>query len=802
MTACEARRRSFVFNPSGAAVPGEGNGLFALRSALAAAAFMCCGLLPSDAAGQGTKADYERSDGWSARVQDKVFRTRVKPEWVGQGGAFWYRVRTGVRTSEYVLAFAEPSRDPASPAAAPWRKESLFDHAKLAAALKEQARRKVSAADFELEAVSLPEDLSQVDFRFAGRDWRWDRRKEELARRNAAEGEDADPQAKAKAETERNARDDAARRPRGGKEPPRPSRGTSPDGTQRAFVRDHQLWVQKLPDGPESQLSQSGKMGDDFSQGEVYWSPDSKHVAALRTKRAAKRTVHIVESSPKDQLQPKLHSFPYAKPGDEIDHPRVVLFDVDPPRERVLDDKLFPNPWSIDRCRWRRDGSEFLFLYNRRGHQTLRLIAADSASGACRAVVDETSKTFIDYSQKLELHFLDETSEVVWASERDGWNHLYLYDVSTGQVKRQLTRGDWAVRKVLSVDAKNRQAWIEAGGIHPGQDPYHLHLVRVDLDGGAAVPLTSEDGTHQTTFSPDRSVFLDTWSRADLPPTTVLRRGSDGALLLPLEAADDAELRKAGWRPPVRFSAKGRDGKTDVFGLIFFPSNYDSTKKLPVLEDIYAGPHGAFVPKAFAPYHEAQANAELGFVVVKIDGMGTNFRSKAFHDVCWKNLGDSGFPDRILWMQAAAKEHPGMDLSRVGLYGGSAGGQSTLRGLLAHGDFYRAGVAFCGCHDNRMDKIWWNEAWMGWPVGPHYAEQSNVTQARKLTGKLLLVVGEMDKNVDPASTMQVVDALVKADKDFDLLVIPGAGHGNGGAYGRRRCVDFFVRHLWGAEPRR
>lgn len=793
MTTCDARRRSSLPSTGCSAVPGEGSGRFAWRLLLAAFGLA---MLPAAVLAQGTKADYERSDGWAARVQDKVFRTRVKPEWIAGGNAFWYRVRTGVRTSEYVLAFAESTPDAASPAAV-WRKEPLFDPAKLAAALSEQARRKVSAADFELEAVSLPADLAHVDFRFAGSDWRWDRRKEELVRRKPeddAEAKEATPQ-------ERNARDDAARRPRRGGEGAA-RRGTSPDGTQRAFVRDHQLWVKKLPDGPETPLSQSGKEGDDFSLGEVYWSPDSKHLAALRTKRAAKRTVHIVESSPKDQLQPKLHSFPYAKPGDEIDHPRVVLFDVDPPRERVLEDALFPNPWSIDHCRWRPDGSEFLFLYNQRGHQTLRLIAADRDGGACRTVIDETSRTFVDYNQKLELHFLDETNEVVWASERDGWNHLYLYDLPAGAVKRQLTHGDWLVRKVLAVDPEKRQAWIEAGGIHPDQDPYHLHLVRVGLDDGSVVPLTAEDGSHQTVFSPDRSVFVDTWSRADLPPVTVLRRGSDGALLLSLEAADDAELRKTGWRPPTRFTAKGRDGKTPIYGLIFFPSNYDSAKKHPILEDIYAGPHGAFVPKAFSAFHEAQRNAELGFVVVKIDGMGTNFRSKAFHDVCWKNLGDSGFPDRILWIQAAAKEHPGMDLSRVGLYGGSAGGQSTLRGLLAHGEFYKAGVAFCGCHDNRMDKIWWNELWMGWPVGPHYAEQSNVTQARRLQGKLLLVVGEMDKNVDPASTMQVVDALVKADKDFDLLVIPGAGHGNGGAYGHRRCVDFFVRHLWGAEPRR
>ncbi len=262
------------------------------------------------------------------------------------------------------------------------------------------------------------------------------------------------------------------------------------------------------------------------------------------------------------------------------------------------------------------------------------------------------------------------------------------------------------------------------------------------------------------------------------------------------------DLLATGWQVPERFVAKGRDGQTDIYGVIFRPTNFDPQKQYPVIEKIYAGPHGAFVPKAFESYFGAQAMAELGFMVVQIDGMGTNWRAKAFHNVCWKNLGDSGFPDRIAWLQAAAKKYPQMDLSRVGIYGGSAGGQSALRALLAHGDFYKAAVADCGCHDNRMDKIWWNEAWMGWPVGPHYEEQSNVTQAHKLQGKLLLIVGELDRNVDPASTMQVVNALIKADKDFDLLVVPGGGHGIAeSSYGKRRRRDFFVRHLLGVEPR-
>ena len=426
------------------------------------------------------------------------------------------------------------------------------------------------------------------------------------------------------------------------------------------------------------------------------------------------------------------------------------------------------------------------------------------------------SKTFIDYEGKLFVHYLDATGEIIWMSEADGWNHLYLYDAKTGQVKNQITRGPWVVRGVDRVDEEKRQIWFRAGGIHPEQDPYYIHYCRVNFDGSGLTVLTEGNGTHSIAFSPDRLYFIDTWSRIDTPPVSELRDAATGKLLCPLETADASALLAAGWKPPEPFVAKGRDGATDIYGVIYRPTNFDPDKKYPVLEDIYAGPQGSFVPKAFSEgrgpraatgpaslgFHRQQAMAELGFIVVQIDGMGTSNRSKAFHNVCWKNLCDAGLPDRIAWIKAAAAKYPQLDTSRVGVYGTSAGGQSALGALLFHGDFYKAAVADCGCHDNRMDKIWWNELWMGWPIGPEYAANSNVTNAGKLQGKLLLIVGETDHNVDPASTMQVVNALIKADKDFELLVIPGADHGQDGLYGARRREDFFVRNLLGVEPRR
>ncbi|OHB62294.1 MAG: hypothetical protein A2168_03070, partial [Planctomycetes bacterium RBG_13_50_24] len=554
------------------------------------------------------------------------------------------------------------------------------------------------------------------------------------------------------------------------------SQAQSPDGKWSASVRDYNLYVRNLETDEETALTEDGTEEDAYSE-RFFWSPDSTRLLVPRTQKGDERKVYLIESSPEDQLQPKLHNFSYLKPGDRIPIDKPRLFNISDKCHIAIPDELFPNPWSISDIRLLPDSSRFTFLYNQRGHQVLRIISVDAATGQPRAVVDEQSETFIDYSGKQFSHYLDETNEIIWMSERDGWNHLYLYDAETGSVKNQITRGRWVVRRVENVDEEKRQIWFQAGGIKPEQDPYYIHFCRVNFDGTGLVVLTRSNGTHDITFSPDRRFFLDRWSRVDLPPVTELRSTEDGKLIFELERADWNMLLATGWKPPERFVAKGRDGQTDIYGIIIRPCNFDPNHTYPVIEKIYAGPQGAFVPKSFGLQIREYSIAELGFIIVQIDGMGTSYRSKAFHDVCWKNLGDSGFPDRIPWMKAAAIKYPYMDITHVGIYGGSAGGQSALRALLAHGDFYKVGVADCGCHDNRMDKIWWNEQWMGWPIGPHYEEQSNVTQAHKLQGKLLLTVGELDKNVDPASTMQVVNALIKADKDFDLLIVPGSGHG-------------------------
>ena len=703
----------------------------------------------------------------ASKTTAKLYRETVTPHWFANDEQFWYRINQPEGGTEFIVVDASTGA-----------KQPAFDHARLS--------RKI-------------EDIKSIEFSEDGKLlWLYEDNETWECALDTYGLHQSDRKAKEAPSRNRNRS--------------RPSNAStkSPDGKWEVSVRDNNLYLNDEPLTTNATASDSYArdvqrdravdMEYDTPEPEkptprVIWAPDSKRFVAFRHKPGTKRLVYMVESSPKDQVQPRLQSYAYLKPGDDVPIQKPHLFDVESKTEIAIDDALFSNPWSISDLRWSSNSTRFTFLYNQRGHQALRVIAVDAKHGTARPIIDEKSDTFIDYSGKIFCEYVDDTSEIIWASERDGWNHLYLYDAAKGEVKNQITKGNWLVRGVDRVDHDKRQIWFRAGGIRPEQDPYFVHYCRVNFDGGGLAILTQGNGTHTAQFSGDRRFFVDTWSRVDYPPVHELRRGSDGGLICKLEQA-----AATGIPMPEPFVAKGRDSTTDIYGVIHRPRDFDGSKLYPVIESIYAGPHGAFVPKSFRASHGPQKLADQGFIVVQIDGMGTSQRSKKFHDVCWKNLGDAGFPDRILWMKAAAKKYPYMDLSRVGIYGGSAGGQNALRGLLAHGDFYKVGGADCGCHDNRMDKIWWNEQWMGWPVGPQYEEQSNVTQAKNLQGKLLLAVGELDRNVDPSSTMQVVNALIKADKDFELIVFPGAGHGAGGSpYGERRLTEFFKRHLLGVE---
>ncbi|MEI8370054.1 MAG: prolyl oligopeptidase family serine peptidase [Planctomycetia bacterium] len=584
--------------------------------------------------------------------------------------------------------------------------------------------------------------------------------------------------------------------PSGSGEQRRPRTAPPTSGTPHAEVilRDGDL-VAKRADGTEQPITSGATKEFHFSD-ERSISPDGRWMIALKVREGEHRTVTIVESTPKDQPQPRVIEFRYDKPGDRIDERFPHLFDLDTLAEVPLDESLFATPWEISDFLWLPDSSSFLFRYNERGHRVMRIVRIDVPTGHVSAVVDEQSQTFIDWVNRSWLRYLPAEGKLIWSSERSGWHHLYAVDIATG-VTTPITSGEWVVRSVAEVDEESRSLVIRLSGRDPTQSPYHVHFARVNFDGSDFTMLTEGDGTHELTWAPDGKTYIDRWSRVDLPPRHELRRAADGAKLSDLETADDSGLLAAGWPQPERFVAKGRDGVTDIHGIILRPADFDPARRYPVIENVYAGPHDSHVPVAWRPSFGSMSQlAELGFVVVQADGMGTANRSKAFHDVCHKNLGDAGFPDRIAWLSAAATTRPWIDLSRVGIYGGSAGGQNAMRALIAHPEFYSAAVADCGCHDNRMDKIWWNEQWMGWPLDASWDEASNSVQAHRMNGKLMLVVGELDQNVDPASTMQVAAALVKAGKDFELLVMPGTGHGAAETpYASRRRAEFLLRQL-------
>jgi dipeptidyl aminopeptidase/acylaminoacyl peptidase len=580
------------------------------------------------------------------------------------------------------------------------------------------------------------------------------------------------------------------------------------DGKYAAFVENFNVFLKPKGDEPAYPISFDGSEDNRYSLRTLAWSPDSKKLAAYHTRSGYDREVMQIESSPADQIQPKHSTFNYSKPGDTLDIAYPVLFDIATKQESDIDHGLFPNPYAISGPVWWKDSRGFTFEYNQRGHQAYTVIEVDAQTGKTRPLLAEQTKTFFYYSDlgpglsagRKYRHDVNDGKEIIWASERDGWEHLYLYDGVTGKVKNQITKGNWLVRNVDYVDDNKRQIWFDAGGIVPGQDPYFTQIYRINFDGTGLTKLTDADGMHTVTFSHDRKFYVDTWQRVDLAPVAQLRRASDQTVVTDLDKGDTSALLAAGFKFPEVFVAKGRDDQTDIWGTITRPMNFDASKKYPVIENIYAGPQGSFVPKTFSALAPDQALAELGFIVVHIDGMGTSNRSKAFHDVAFKNLGDAGFPDRILWHQAVAAKYPYYDLSRVGIFGTSAGGQSALGALLFHPEFYKVTVTNSGCHDNRMDKIWWNEQWMSWPLGPQYAASSNVDNAYRLQGKALIIAGEMDTNVDPASSLQVVNALVKAHKHFDMLYIPGQNHGVGILSDEHYRDDYFVHNLLGVEP--
>jgi dipeptidyl aminopeptidase/acylaminoacyl peptidase len=724
---------------------------------------------------QGTTEDFKRAEKMKELMEKKVFHAPSDFHWSEEEYIFWYQVSTPNGKEFFRVNADERTR------------QLAFDHIELAKKLSLATGRTIEPYHLPFSAISFKNGGRVLQFRIEDQLWQFS-----LGSLNLDLLEE-------KESLERS-------RERTGVEESTPV--PSPDDQWLAYIKNNNVYIRSKEDPLEEiQLSYEGSPGEYYSPS-ISWAPDSKKIAAVKVRAVKQRTMHLVESSPENQLQPKLHSLPYPKPGDALAQKQPVLIDVVTGEKMEVDPSLLPSQFNLTAPVWRNDSRAITMEYNQRGHQVYQVVEIDANDGSFKELIREESETFIDYSSKKFRYDVEDGREIIWASERDGWNHLYLYDGTTGRVKNQITKGNWVVRGVVDVNEAARTLTFTGSGRNPGQDPYLIHYYKINFDGTGLVKLTPENGNHDAFFSHDGKYFVDTYSLADTPPVTVLRSAEDGEILMRLEKGDINQLLESGWKKPEIFAAKGRDGKTDIWGIIVRPSNFDPAKKYPVIEYIYSGPQDSFVPKSFMGWpplgdyrtpttlHEL---AELGFIVVQMDGMGTSNRSKAFHDVAWKNLKDAGFPDRIAWIKAAAQRYSYMDLERVGIFGNSAGGQSSAGALLFHNDFYKVAVSSSGCHDNRLDKMWWNEQWMG-NLGPHYAASSNVTNAHQMKGELLLILGEMDTNVDPSSTLQFVDALIKGNKNFDFIMIPGMGHSMGGDFGEHKRRDFFIQHLLMKTP--
>ncbi|MEJ7849575.1 MAG: DPP IV N-terminal domain-containing protein [Pyrinomonadaceae bacterium] len=600
---------------------------------------------------------------------------------------------------------------------------------------------------------------------------------------------------------------------------------TSPDGKKSAYIKDFNLWMRDVASKKETQLTTDGIKDFGYATDNagwthsdkaiLLWSPDSKKISTFQQDERGVSDMYLVSTN---VGAPRLEAWKYPLPGEpiitiqrviiEIETPRVIRLQLPPDARRgTLCDDISCSG-SFDDNEWSPDSTRLAFVSSSRDHKSAKLRIADADTGEVRQVMEEKSATQYESGQgALNWRYLPASNEFIWYSERDDWGHLYLYDGS-GKVKNQITKGNFVVTQLVKVDTQNRVLYFNANGREQGRDPYFSHLYSIGMDGKNLKLLTPEDGNHQVTMSPDGKYFVDTYSTPDAPPVTVLRNLT-GRQVVEIEKADISRLRSAGWKAPARVTVKSRDGKWDLYGLMFTPTNLDPAKKYPVVNYIYPGPQGGGVgSRSFsASRSDHQALAELGFIVVIIDGTCNPDRSKTFHDLCYGNMADNTLADQIAGLKELAAKNPYMDLTRVGVWGHSGGGYATAAAMFKHPEFYKVGISESGNHENRNYEDDWGERYIGLlrtgaDGKDNYEAQANQIYAKNLKGKLLLAHGGMDDNVPPYNTYLVVDALVKANKDFDLIIFPNARHGYGGDsfYMMRRRWDYFVKHLLGAEP--
>ena len=604
----------------------------------------------------------------------------------------------------------------------------------------------------------------------------------------------------------------------------------SPDKKSEAFIRDWNLWLRDVASGKETQLTTDGVENFGYATDNagwkhtdnaiVEWSPDSKQIATFQQDQRKTGEMYLVSTK---VGHPKLEKWKYPFVGDkDVTMIERVIIDVaaqkvlrlqmppDQHRSSLCDDVSCGPDGGWDDVKWATDGKTLAFVSTSRDHKHEWFRIADATTGKVRTVFEEKVPTYFESGNgAVNWRYLPETHEAIWFSERNNWGNLYLYDLNTGKLKHAITKGDGNVTEVLKVDPKTRIVWFRGVGRTKGVNPYYQQFFKVSLDGGKPVLLTPEAADHTVTLSPDGKAFVDAYSTPVTPPVTVLRSSQDGRKLADVATADISRLKASGWVPPIPFTVKGRDGKTDLYGMMFKPTNFDASKKYPIIDYIYPGPQtGSVRGRSFSVARgDHQSVAELGFIVVAIDGMGTPWRSKAFHDAYFEHVEDNTLPDQVAGLKELGKQYPWIDLDRVGIWGHSGGGNATAGAMFHYPDFFKVGWAESGNHDNRNYEDDWAEKWQGLLVTDkdgktNYDAQANQSFAKNLKGHLMLVHGTMDDNVPPSNTLLVVDALIKANRNFDLLMIPNAHHGYGTAtpYTTRRRWDYFVQYLAGDTP--
>ena len=749
---------------------------------------------------QFTAQDYARSERFlNANATPLVSGIGVRPTFLDDG-RFWYRVTTTAGADFVMIDPVKRTR------------MAVFDQTRLGAALSAATGSRVTGTALPFQTFDISKDNRTLVVAMPAGQQRAPRRWKCDLQTYACTPMDTTPAVSA---------------------PPR-NASVSPDGSKAAFIRDYNLWMKDLATGRETQLTTDGikdfgyatdNAGWAHSERPVLtWSPDSKQIATFQHDGRGVRDMVMASTN---VGVPRAEIWKYPLPGDSVIFriSRVVIHLLPDGGAHVLRLKMPPDQHrstvsdhvncggEVCDLQWYPDGSHVAFISSSRDHKHAWMRVANASTGDVRTLFEETSKTQIGDASLTEnlWRVLPASNELIWWSQKDNWVHLYLHDLTTGALKNRITVGDGNVESIVKVDEKARVLYFMAGGSEVGRDPYFQHFYRISFDGKNRQLLTPEIANHSVAMSPDAKYFVDTYSTPATPPITVLRDpAAGGRQLLQLEKADISRLVAAGWRPPTAFTVKARDGKTDIYGLMFTPSNLDSAKKYPMINYIYPGPQsGSVGSRSFAPARsDHQALAELGFVVVAIDGLGTPGRSKDFMDYYYGRMGDNTIPDQVAGMKEVAKRYPFADTTRVGIWGHSGGGFATASAMFKFTDFFDVGIAESGNHDNRNYEDDWGERYQGLLVKEgqtdNYTAEANQTHAKNLKSnqKFMLAHGAMDDNVPIYNTYLVADALVKANRDFDLLVFPNARHGYGadGPYMMRRRWDYFVKNLLGAEP--